>query len=236
MDAKKIGTFLKELRKEKGLTQEQLADELHVLSKTVSRWETARTLPDLETLLQLASFYNVELRELIEGCRFSADEPETRAEETIRSVAAYSEKTAGKKINRRWIVALCAAGAVLLALLAGYLIKKHRQEEELARQEGTALLIGEVLLVHAAEEKGQTVYYVRILELGDLDVRWVKIGPDTFIDDELLAQIRAEAQGERPEGSDRLRINVTSIYTSGTRIDYLGKILYPAHSVERMEQ
>ena len=47
--------------------------------------------------------------------------------------------------------------------------------------------------------------------------RW-EIGPDTFIDDELLAQIRAEAQGERPEGSDRLRISVTSTYTSSTRI------------------
>ena len=40
MDAKKIGTFLRELRKEKGLTQEQLAEVLNVSGRTVSRWET----------------------------------------------------------------------------------------------------------------------------------------------------------------------------------------------------
>lgn len=39
MDAKKIGTFLRELRKEKGLTQEQLAEVLHVSGRTVSRWK-----------------------------------------------------------------------------------------------------------------------------------------------------------------------------------------------------
>lgn len=40
MDQKKIGSFLKELRKEKGFTQEQLAEKLNVAGRTVSRWET----------------------------------------------------------------------------------------------------------------------------------------------------------------------------------------------------
>lgn len=50
MDAKKIGTFLRELRKEKGLTQEQLAEVLHVSGRTVSRWETGTNMPDLSSL------------------------------------------------------------------------------------------------------------------------------------------------------------------------------------------
>ena len=40
MDQQKIGSFLKELRKEKGFTQEQLAEELGVAGRTISRWET----------------------------------------------------------------------------------------------------------------------------------------------------------------------------------------------------
>ena len=47
MDTKKIGRFLKMLRKEKGLTQEQLAEILSVSGRTVSRWETGTNMPDL---------------------------------------------------------------------------------------------------------------------------------------------------------------------------------------------
>ena len=54
MDQRRIGEFLKELRKEKGLTQEQLADKLFVTRRTVSRWETGNNMPDLEVLVELA--------------------------------------------------------------------------------------------------------------------------------------------------------------------------------------
>lgn len=47
MNQIKIGSFLKELRKEKELTQEQLAEQLNVSNRSVSRWETGSTLPDI---------------------------------------------------------------------------------------------------------------------------------------------------------------------------------------------
>ena len=56
MDQKKIGSFLKELRKEKGLTQEQLAERLKVSSRSVSRWETGNNMPDLSILVELSDF------------------------------------------------------------------------------------------------------------------------------------------------------------------------------------
>ena len=64
MDMKKIGSFLKALRKEKGLTQEQLAEKLGVAGRTVSRWETASNMPDLSVLIQLAEFYDIEVGEI----------------------------------------------------------------------------------------------------------------------------------------------------------------------------
>lgn len=50
MDQKKIGSFIKELRKEKNLTQEQLAEKFNVSRRTVSRWETGNNMPDLDIL------------------------------------------------------------------------------------------------------------------------------------------------------------------------------------------
>lgn len=69
MDAKKIGAFLKRLRKEKGITQEQLAEIMGVAGRTVSRWETGSNLPDLSILVQISEFYEVEIKEILNGER-----------------------------------------------------------------------------------------------------------------------------------------------------------------------
>jgi transcriptional regulator with XRE-family HTH domain len=50
VDQKKIGWFLKELRKEKEMTQEQIAEQFNVSSRTVSRWENGYNMPDLDIL------------------------------------------------------------------------------------------------------------------------------------------------------------------------------------------
>ena len=54
MEQKKIGTFLKKLRKEKNITQEELAEKLNVSNRTVSRWETGSNMPDISLLVQLS--------------------------------------------------------------------------------------------------------------------------------------------------------------------------------------
>lgn len=71
MNQQKIGTFLKELRNEKKLTQDQLAEKLGVSRRTVSRWETGSNMPDLDILIEMADYYEVDLRELLDGERKS---------------------------------------------------------------------------------------------------------------------------------------------------------------------
>ena len=71
MDQQKVGSFLKELRQEKGITQEQLAEEFHTTNRSVSRWENGRNMPDISLLVELADFYDVDVRELIDGERKS---------------------------------------------------------------------------------------------------------------------------------------------------------------------
>lgn len=94
MNQKNIGSFLKILRKEKNLTQEQLAEQFNVSSRTVSRWETGSNMPDLSLLVELADFYNVDIREIIDGERKS-EIMNSEEKETLKLVADYAENEKG---------------------------------------------------------------------------------------------------------------------------------------------
>lgn len=89
MNQQKIGIFLKELRKEKQMTQEQLAEYLNVSNRSVSRWETGCNLPDLDILIQLSKYYDVQLIEILEGEKMKE---ENQLENTVQKVAEYGNE------------------------------------------------------------------------------------------------------------------------------------------------
>ena len=90
MNQKKIGVFLKQLRNEKGITQEQLAEILGVSGRTVSRWETGTNLPDISILVEISEYYNVEMKEILDGERKSKN-MDNELKETLLKVADYNE-------------------------------------------------------------------------------------------------------------------------------------------------
>lgn len=69
MDQIKIGEFLKQLRKEKNMTQQEAADALYVSQKTISRWETGEGIMDISIIQEVAAFYGVTVDELLSGER-----------------------------------------------------------------------------------------------------------------------------------------------------------------------
>lgn len=73
MDQEKIGKFIAKCRKEQKMTQDELANYLGVSSKTISRWETGRTLPDYSLLKPLSNKLNISILELLNGKRDSKD-------------------------------------------------------------------------------------------------------------------------------------------------------------------
>ena len=99
MDQMKIGAFLKELRKEKNLTQQQLAEQLNVSGRTVSRWETGTNMPDISILVDLAKFYDVSIPEIIDGGRRS-EKMNEEVKETALKLSDYAE-TINQKIKIR---------------------------------------------------------------------------------------------------------------------------------------
>ncbi|MCR5822793.1 MAG: helix-turn-helix domain-containing protein [Lachnospiraceae bacterium] len=70
MDAIKTGSFIKDMRKEKGFTQQQFAERLNVSDKAVSRWETGKGFPDIGSLMDIAEVLEVSVAEILKGERF----------------------------------------------------------------------------------------------------------------------------------------------------------------------
>ncbi len=103
MDQMKIGTLIKELRREKNLTQEQLAEEFNVSRRTVSRWETGSNLPDLDVLLEMSDFFSIDLRELLDGER-KDQKMNNEVMETAQKVSEYADAEKETLLQRmKWI-------------------------------------------------------------------------------------------------------------------------------------
>lgn len=121
MDQRRIGAFLRELRRGRGLTQQQIAEEFGVTVRTVSRWETGSNLPDIDLLLLLADYYEVDLKELLSGSR-KDETMEDEMKETVRKVSDYKD-IAQKRLTRTmrimFVVGLIAFTAWLVMYFLG---------------------------------------------------------------------------------------------------------------------
>ena len=83
MDIQKIGKFLAQLRREQGMTQEQLGEKLGVTNKTVSRWENGNYLPPVEALQLMSEFYGLTINEILSARRLTPTEYQEKAEENL---------------------------------------------------------------------------------------------------------------------------------------------------------
>ena len=110
MEQKKIGNFLKELRKEKGITQEQFAEVLGVSGRTVSRWETGNNMPDISLLVAIAEFFEVSIPEVINGERKSEnmDEEIKEVAETLSDYASAEKETMIKEVRGQSLIGAVA--------------------------------------------------------------------------------------------------------------------------------
>ena len=116
MDQAKIGLFLKKMRKEKGITQEQLAEALNVSGRTVSRWETGSNMPDISILVSLAEYYQVSISEIIDGERKS-EKMDNEVKETTLKLSDYAEAM-NQRMKKRLLVLAIAALLGMAAYIA----------------------------------------------------------------------------------------------------------------------
>ena len=99
MDTQKTGEFIRELRKEKNMTQVELAEKLNCTDKAVSRWETGKGLPDADMLLSLSSVFGISINELLLGERFEFSKAEKESpsssedEQKIKEIISSTDET-----------------------------------------------------------------------------------------------------------------------------------------------
>lgn len=125
MDQIKIGKFIATLRKEKGLTQEQLGDKLGVTNKTVSRWENGNYMPDVEMLSLLSKEFGVTINELIIGERLGTDEFKKVADDNLVTALNNSTFTLKEKITffkKKWLREHIATIVLCFVVWAGIMI------------------------------------------------------------------------------------------------------------------
>ena len=151
MDQIKIGAFLRELRRERDLTQETLAERLGVSNRTVSRWETGSNMPDIGMLAEIAGFYGVSIPEIINGERKSEMNEETK--ETAEKMAEYGH--AEVKRTKRRAAGLLLTGFGIFVIFSALMIFPSESSwgSIYALLGSGVLLVGIFLLVRTAAAK-----------------------------------------------------------------------------------
>lgn len=116
MDQVKIGQFLSTVRREKGLTQEQLGERLGVSQRTVSRWETGRNMPDISMLPVICDELEINIAELMSGERIEGEQvAKSEVSNLARGLAALS----GQKQNARKILGAALSLVITIVCMVG---------------------------------------------------------------------------------------------------------------------
>lgn len=97
MDQIKIGEFIAFCRKANGFTQLQLAEKLGITDRSVSKWETGKSLPDASLMLELCYLLDINVNELLTGERISQDDYQRKAEENMVQIIKKTTKSVEEK-------------------------------------------------------------------------------------------------------------------------------------------
>ena len=111
---------LADLRRKKGLSQEQLGYELGVSRQTVSKWELGQSYPDFQKLVLLSDYYEMSLDELVKGVDVGDVRALNESEKQISSIYSDVEgvKGAARKAWRAFLVVGCVVLAFFAAIVA----------------------------------------------------------------------------------------------------------------------
>ena len=119
-ESERTGQFIAELRRERQMTQQELAQALHVTDKAVSKWETGRGFPDIKLLPALGAVLGVSVVELLTGRRIESDTLTKQAADDAACQAA--QNTSSRLCRRLQHMLYFAAGALscVFLLVIGY--------------------------------------------------------------------------------------------------------------------
>ena len=116
MSSEKIGAFIKALRKEKNLTQKDLAEILQCTDKAISRWETGRGIPEISFLIPLSKALGISVNELLMGEKFPEEEIKEKTEQLIVETITHTDKKIGG-LKKMLYILFCIIQFILFYIL-----------------------------------------------------------------------------------------------------------------------
>lgn len=125
IDKQKFGTFIAMLRKEKGYTQKELAKQLFISDKAVSKWETAASVPNIDLLIPLADLLGVTVTELLMCERVEQDSAlnTSQVEQVVKAAVSYSDgaQTRAYHTKSKWgLIYILSFMTACLEILCSY--------------------------------------------------------------------------------------------------------------------
>jgi transcriptional regulator with XRE-family HTH domain len=121
MDLIKIGKFISSKRKEKNLTQEQLAEKLYITDRAVSKWERGLSLPDADKMLDLCNILDISVNELLNGEKIDMEDYEKKTEELLVELTKQDEIKNKKLMTSMWTILITSTifyvGILLLSVI-----------------------------------------------------------------------------------------------------------------------
>ena len=118
MDQRKIGKFIAECRKQKGLTQMLLAEKLGITDKAISKWERGITMPDSSIMLELCDILGISVNELLSGEKVDMEDNNQKNEQLLLDMAKELERKNKTIWSAMWAIMIVS----MTALFAGILI------------------------------------------------------------------------------------------------------------------
>lgn len=117
MDQVKIGRFIAECRREKNLTQMQLAEKLNITDRAVSKWENGRAMPDSSIMIELCSVLGINVNELLSGERIEMENYNKIAEENLLTLKKQKEESDKTLLNIEVIMGIISIIMYLIMVM-----------------------------------------------------------------------------------------------------------------------
>ena len=113
MDQIKIGKFIAECRKKKNLTQAQLAEELNITNRAISKWETGKAMPDSDIMLDLCDILGIKVNELLCGEMIEIEHKDEQLNELIFQMAKNEERYHKRLLHSAYVIIATSLTALI---------------------------------------------------------------------------------------------------------------------------
>lgn len=117
MNQEKIGKFISEKRREKHLTQSELAEKLGITDRAISKWENGVCLPDAGTMPELCKILDITINDLFSGEKVDTKKNEKKLEQNLLEMTKMKEEKDKQLLNLEIII-----GIVLVTFFLGVII------------------------------------------------------------------------------------------------------------------